>query len=201
MQINIVTNYNKKVHNNKSSEDFWIDGILNNDSKVLTQIYNENFNKIKVMVLNFKNIQIDPQDVFQEGLTRAVVNIRQNKFKQESQFSTYLFSICRNICLKEYNRQAKQIPSQSNFDFDEEHDHYFELLKFVLKIKSHIDKKCIEIIDLRFNLNRDQNETRFENISERMGISIDNARQRFKRCLSKLMKLVNAHPEYKTLFD
>ncbi|MDA3905993.1 MAG: sigma-70 family RNA polymerase sigma factor [Bacteroidales bacterium] len=201
MPLNTVTKEEVSVQTTKISEDVLIKGILNNDSKVLRQIYSENFVKIKVMVLNFKNVRIDPQDVFQEGLTRAVVNVRQNKFNAQSKFSTYLYSICHNICLKEYQKQYKESIVIKELDIEDDSTQYFELLQFVLKIRDRLDETCKQIIDLRFNLNENQSSTRFEYISEKLGIMADNARQRFRRCLNKLIEQVNDHPGYKSLFE
>jgi RNA polymerase sigma factor (sigma-70 family) len=190
-----VTKKEKEVPNNKISDDDLIKGILNNDSKTIHQIYVENFEKIKVMVLNFNHIRFDPQDVFQEGLTRAILNVRKSTFKGESKFSTYLYSICRIICLKEY-KDNKRYPSNENFELeekDQDEDNYFEILQQMIRIKNSLSKKCKEIIDLRFNLNHSKNNTnkirRFENIAIQLGINPDNARQRFKRCLAKLRLL------------
>lgn len=113
MQLNTVTKNEIGVQSNKISNDVLIKGILNNDSLIIRQIYLENYEKIKVMVLNFNNIRIDPQDVFQEGLTRAVINIRKGVFKGESKFSIYLYGICRNICLNEY-KEKKLLVSNEN---------------------------------------------------------------------------------------
>lgn len=196
-----VTKEDISVQTNIISEDVLLKGILNNDSKVIRQIYSDNFPKIKVMALSFRNIRIDPEDVFQEGLTRAIVNVRQNKFNEQSSFSTYLYSICRNICLKEYQKQSKESIVLKDFQFDDNMNQHFELLQFILEIRNKLDEICKEIIDMRFNLNNDQSSTRYEYISEKLGIIADNARQRFRRCLAKLIKRVNEHPEYNTLFD
>jgi len=86
----------------KDDQTALIQGIKQGDSKVIRQVYRQDFAKIKTMVNNFQYIDLDAQDVFQEGLTRAIMNIRRGMFKGESAFSTYLYGICRNICLKEY---------------------------------------------------------------------------------------------------
>ena len=91
-----------KVHNIKSDQDIIIKGILSNDPSTIKSIYNDQFDKISAMVNNFMYINLEPDDVFQEGLTRAVINIRKGVFKGDSSFSTYLYGICRNLCLKEY---------------------------------------------------------------------------------------------------
>jgi len=82
------------------------------------------------------------------------------------------------------------------------------MLSLINRIKKRLNTNCREIIDLRFNQDEqsDKSNTRkkltgFEEIAGRLNITSDNARQRFKRCLEQLRKMVFEHPEYKTLFD
>lgn len=179
----------------KTNEDQFqlIRGINQNDPKIFRAIYKDNFRKIANMVLNFHNVNLDAEDIFQDGLTQAVINVKNGKFKGDSLFSTYLFGICRNICLKEYNKQKGiyNIPIQ---DKEEEiDDDYFDDIKIVLELKNKLQAECKKIIDLRFgigSLEMNKEELRFDVIAEKMNILPDNARQKFKRCMSKLLDLV-----------
>jgi hypothetical protein len=78
------------------SDDVILEGILENSNAVFGYIYKSYYPKIKRMVWTFKNTLLQPDDVFQEGLTRAVMNIRNGKFRGDSSFSTYLNGICYN---------------------------------------------------------------------------------------------------------
>ena len=162
------------------------------------------------MVYSFKNTRLDPQDVFQEGLTRLLFNIQSGKFRGDCSLATYLNKICRNICLTYLSKpfllsiEAISIPEKSN-----EEDHYYNLLEFVNKLKNHQENTCREIIDLRFRQTGESPEIQhtdnklnsFETIAQKLDISVENARQRLKRCLDKLRQMIFAHPEYKNLFD
>ena len=91
----------------------------------------------------------------------------------------------------------------------EEQDNYYELLAFIKQIKNQLGENCREIIDLRFKQGEEMSDSvitdnklhSFEEIARRLNITIENARQRFKRCMDQLRKMVFAHPEYQTLFD
>lgn len=171
-----------------------IRGINQNDPKILRAIYKENFQKIANMVHNFHNVYLDADDIFQDGLTQAVINVKNGKFNGDSLFSTYLFGICRNICLKEYNKQKGiySVPIQDSED--ETDDDYFDNIKIVLELKNKLQEECKKIIDLRFgigSIEMNKEELRYEAIAEKMNILPDNARQKFKRCMSKLLELVN----------
>ena len=182
-----------------------IEGIRQNSSKVISDIYDQNFIKIKKMVLTFKNTMLDPEDIFQEGLTRAIINIQGGKFNQESSFSTYLNGICRNVCLKQLSKKQTSELNE-NFDPVTEEEQNFDGLNALLNIKEQLDARCKEIIDLRFTLSdsislNDPNRCMpFCEIAERMQMTTANARQRFKRCMDNLRKLANKSPELTDYF-
>jgi len=155
-----------------------VEGILENSNAAFGYIYKWYYPKIKKMVWSFKNTLLLPDDVFQEGLTRAVMNIRSGKFRGTSSFSSYLNSICYNICLKELSKYRFSPPETEVPD--ETDDENYELLSALVGLMHRLDKKCRSIIDLRFNIsaqNKTENpeETRkntpFETVAEQTGLS------------------------------
>ena len=190
------------VLNVKSGEPEIIEGILNNDSQTISLIYKKDYERIKNMVIGFNISRITPEDIFQEGLTRAVINVRKGKFKGGSTFSTYLYGICRNLCLKAYNRQMP-VSRMDNYEFkDETSDDYFDELELIVKLKERLDEQCKKIIDLRFGITPTKDSsTRFEAIAEFLGINADNARQRFRRCFSKLKSIVHSNREFNQIIS
>lgn len=188
----------QKYNRQQVTDEQIIRGILENDGSALESAYKTYFQSIRKMVYTFKNTSLHPEDIFQEGLTRAVINIREGRFRGESTLLTYLNSICRNICLKELAR--KQHGSIEGRDFPQEIElDRFDLMPRILEVRNRLDEKCRIIIDLRFNLLEiktsltsptfDQCPT-FEEIAEKLSLSPDNARQRFKRCLDKLREYI-----------
>lgn len=187
----------KKYNKADYSDEEIISGILGNENSIISHIYKKYFIKIKQMVFTFRHTALDPDDIFQEGLTRAVMNIRESRFRGESSFFTYLNSICRNICLKEMNKM-KGRNEEIKETIQEENSVDYELLTCLLEVRKQLNEPCLEIIDLRFDLNEpDPDEPikpsackSFEEIAELLGLTSVNARQRFKRCLDKLREYV-----------
>lgn len=186
-----------------------ISGISENQDWALNVIYKTQYNSIRKMVYSFKNLRLEPEDIFQEGLTRIILNIRTGKFRGESSLFTYFNRICRNICLK-ILANPNPLPTDENLVPEEpENENYYELLVFISKLKKQLGDSCRDIIDLRFKQAEQIQEAGitdnkllgFDEIAEKLDITVDNARQRFKRCLNQLRKMVFAHPEYQTLFD
>lgn len=194
-----------KVHSIKNYQDDIVEGILRNDPGTIKSIYHDQYGKISAMVNNFNYINLTPEDVFQEGLTRAVINIRKGVFKGDSSFSTYLYSICRNLCLKEYNRSKLTTSNEAGEVKEEIEDDYFDSVQLILKLKDKLDDNCKAIINLRFGIGVSESDNtgivRFETIAAKLDISADNARQRFGRCFSKLKKLVAGEPMFNELMD
>ncbi len=205
---NTVTNKPKevlKVKAGKSNEDDLIKGILDNDTRTIQKIYREQFDIIKSMVHNFKGLQLEPEDIFQEGLTRAILNIRKGLFKGDSSFSTYMYGICRNICLKEYRRKKPVSSIELVESADVSQEDHFDTLKVINEVKEQLDEKCRKIIELRFGI-QDESEqemenTRFESVAAKLNITPENARQRYKRCFAKFMDMLRKHPEFKLLSE
>ena len=176
-----------------------IEGILKNDSRVIGRIYDLHFSKIKSMVNNFHNLGLDAEDVFQDGLTRAVINIRKGRFRGESSFSTYLYGICRNICLKAYNKNKGTWTTEIGQAIEELPDDNFDMLQVINEEKNKLDEDCKRIIDMRFGLDDTVDSTRFEKIAVALNIKTDNARQRFGRCFAKLLKWLRQNREFNLL--
>ena len=190
------------VLNIKNGEQKIIDGIIANDSKIVKSIYKKEYERIKNMVIGFGNIELLPEDVFQEGLTRAIVNVRNGKFNGKSTFSTYLYGICRNLCLKDYNRKTLKTGQAIQEVKEEDEENYFEELEMIIRLKNRLDEPCKKIIDLRFGIiSTKEQSTRFEAIASYLNMSADNARQRFRRCFAKLKSIVLNNKEFKQIIS
>ena len=185
------------------SDEAILEGIRDNSNAVFGFIYKSYYPKIKRMVWSFRNTLLQPDDVFQEGLTRVVMNIRNDKFRGDSSFYTYLNSTCRNVCLKELSKHRFSA-QESDVAYEDDAGENYELLNALVSLMHRLDEKCRTIIDLRFNIseqNRNENpeearkSTPFETVAEQTGLSPANARQRFKRCIEKLREMVLQNPE------
>ena len=111
------------------SDNELIKGIKINEDWAVGYVYKTQFKTIKKMVYSFRNTILEPEDIFQEGLTRIILNIRKGKFRGESSLSTYFNSICRNICLK-ILANPNPLPTNENLVPEEpETENYYELLE------------------------------------------------------------------------
>lgn len=180
-----------------------LEGIRQNNQKIITELYHKNQIKVKKMVWAFKNLTLDPDDIYQEGFSFAIFNVQEGKFKAESAFSTYLIGICRNLCLKQFSKTGTLELTEKIDPLYEVQDH--DALNQLILFKDQLGEKCREVIDLRFTLGNVINKgipnkcLTFEEIASQLEITVVSARQRFKRCLDKLKELVVSSPELKHL--
>ena len=199
---NIVTKQLKQVPIEKFSEEELVSGLEHGDGKIISFLYKRNIAAIRKMANQYPNMIFEADDVLQEGMTRVIMNVRSGKFLGKSSIHSYLYSICRNICFKQHSG----VPNISLNDsipepFEVKESDYFDLLQMVIDSKGKLDEKCVEIIDMRFHLSDQQESTKsggklmdFEQIAALIGIKADNARQRFSRCLEKLISTVKNAP-------
>jgi len=179
------------------SEEEIVEGIKENREDVLRFIYKKYLPATKKMVYTFNNSILEPEEIFQEGLTRTILNIREGNFRRDSKFWTYLNAVCYNVCLKKLKDTERSELHGNDIAYNDNSD-WFELLELVSAVKDRLNKNCKKIIDLRFKLedfSYDDNKNTllpYEEISEILEISPDNARQRFKRCLNTLKELVKS---------
>jgi RNA polymerase sigma factor (sigma-70 family) len=189
-------------NNQKFTEKEILEGVSKLDNRMISHIYSRYFSGIKVMVLGFHSLALDPEDIFQDGMVIACENIQLGKFRGDSSFNTYLTGVCRNLCLKQLNKIKKAgntIDINDIQQIEDEQD-LEELIERITLLKERMDDKCRELINLRFGLNNtDQGSEadfdngrnlRFEVIAQNLGIEADNARKRFQRCMEKLRELV-----------
>lgn len=210
MQKNTINLSHQKLQKNNTveySDKGIIEGIIKNSNITLEYVYKKYYPKIKSMVLSLRNTVLIPEDIFQEGLTRVILNIKNGKFREESSFYTYLNRVCKNVALRELNRY-RNVDLSFDVEMEEDDDNY-EVLSALAKLLDKTDKICREIISLRFNLkgaektenkNPDKNLP-FEEIAEIMNLSVANSRQRFKRCIDKLREMVYDNPELREYYD
>jgi len=81
-------------------------------------IYKTYYPGVRELVQKNSGTTDDATDIFQDGLVVLHRNICNGSFREESSIKTYLFSICRNLWLKELERRVRRATSSENFLYD-----------------------------------------------------------------------------------
>ncbi|MFH1937416.1 MAG: sigma-70 family RNA polymerase sigma factor [Bacteroidota bacterium] len=164
-----VTKRMMRVQTGVYNEEDLVKGLQEASGEMIRFIYRKNVAAVKHMVMKFPHIILETEDVMQEGLTRMILNIREGKFSGKSSVHTYLYSVCRNICLKESERMIRDkrvaeedayarnpLGVETSGNETEEEGVYFDQIRLVLEAKSQIGEPCVEIIDARFGIGSSQ---------------------------------------------
>lgn len=203
MSQNIIPLYKKMT----LSDQEIITGIIEDNDMVIRYLYKKFFPGIKMMVRSLRNLRLDPDDIFQEGLTRAIMNIKEGKFQGKSAFYTYLNAICHHVCLQELKRGQNDYPVIENIPDDDSYDDTGQdAIVLLVRMKERMDASCREIIDVRFGIGQENpvegdllghhHNLKFDEIGRILGIAPDNARQRFKRCMERLREMLFSDPAW-----
>ncbi|MCO6489488.1 MAG: sigma-70 family RNA polymerase sigma factor [Phaeodactylibacter sp.] len=138
----------------------------------------------------------DAEDVFQEGLRRMIVNIRNGLFEGRSSLKTYHYRICRNLWVSQLRRdnrrqelqQALQnhdtgLDSEETLIQKERREHLAKALKL-------LGDNCRQVLVMWTK------GYAMEEIAEAAGYKNGNVAKKRKRiCLSKLIARVRQQPE------
>lgn len=91
------------------SDNEIIEGIRQNNQVVLHAFYKMHFGSIHHLVIQNGGDEQEAKDVYQDGVIVLYEKIRDNKLELSSSLKTFLYSICRNLWLKQLDRKEKYV--------------------------------------------------------------------------------------------
>lgn len=184
-----------------------IQDLKRGDKKVMMTIYNDSYKSIVRMVIQNSGDEEDAKDVFQDAMVIIYEKIRSDELRLSSSFSTYLFSICRNLWLQELTKRKKWITKEEyEFNITEEFidikEELLENQKQWLKEKLYHDsflklkKECQDIIKLSLTKNSALD------IAKKMGFKSEAyARNRKSHCKKALFNYIKEDNRYKEIIE
>jgi RNA polymerase sigma factor (sigma-70 family) len=152
-------------------------------------VYRMYYPVIRDMVMKNNGSVQDAVDIFQDGLLVLNRNLNNGTFRNEATLNTYIFSICKNLWLKEYNRKQRQsLVEQELIVETRQHFDYIVNVEVVGRLMNELEEDCRKIlIEYYFN-NRSMAELKVMfNVS-----SIQAAKNKKWRCLKYLIRLFKA---------
>jgi RNA polymerase sigma factor (sigma-70 family) len=186
----------------KFSNEEIIEGILNNNSKILRCIYSENFPKVKQHICINGGSEDEAADIFQESILVIFEKARNEKLMLTVKFSTYLYAVAKVVWMAYLRKNRKE---EEDFQFSEpeleygigEVDKYVvenERFKLVWKYFENISKDCQTIIRLFLD------GKSIEEVTQQMNYTSEqHTKNRRLRCKESLIKKIMADPKYKEL--
>lgn len=178
----------------------YIKGLLENNPKVLRQIYTNHADKVKNYILKQGGSVDDAKDIFQEALIIIYKKAQKADFQLTSQFSTYLLGICRFIYLRKLKKNRNNHVTNDEL---EGYKYDSNLEKTILDNEKHqiyeanfqkLGQVCRDLLELYFA------KTNMEDIAVKLNLKNGHtARNRKYRCQKELEKRIQADVRYQEL--
>ncbi|WP_299125659.1 sigma-70 family RNA polymerase sigma factor [uncultured Winogradskyella sp.] len=185
-----------------TDNSFFLEALINNDSKVIINIYKSNFFKVRAFVIKNKGQQQDAEDIFQKALMQLAVRYKKEKFVINTSFEAYLFTVCKNLWRRELNKNKVRV---TNNDYLEPKDDNEDIALAVLEQKRWelfteslelISENCKQILKLFFA------KTPYAEIMKKFNYNSETVvRQRVFKCKNSLKEYVKKDKRFKNLTE
>jgi len=178
-----------------------INGFIVHDRRITNYIYDQYLPVIKKLVLANQGTEDEAQDIFQDALLIIYRKIKFYGLKLKCKFSTYLYSICKNLWLQELEKRDKgNLGYYDHSDLNEEIGFNDELEKkksgLYLRHFQKLGEECRRLLHLFFD------RIPFIEIMRIMGYpSRQYAIDKKYRCQRQLINSLTGDPEYEELLD
>ena len=185
---------------NLFTEDKIIKGFKENDHSFLSELYKEYYPTIERFVLYNTGREEDAKDLLQEAFLIVYQKIRSDEFALSSSFLTYLYSIIKNLWLKELRGHrtngvvVKDLEDVEDVDYhiNFEKEYKLNVEYFVFrKYFNQLSKSCKEIFKMFFEKYSYEEMAKVFNLKS-PGV----VRRRKYRCKEKLIESIKNDPSY-----
>lgn len=181
----------------------YINGLAENDTRLVEEIYQRYAGKIKGMILSNNGDEEDAADIFQDALMDIYRKAVKGDFVLTCPFEALLVVICKNKWITRLQKKQKQgvtynDPEGYAFGTDtfkeaelvQKHNERRNLLERKL---GELAESCREILKLSWAGNT------MEQVAQLLNVSYAYARKRKSDCMGKLTEMVMAAPDYQHL--
>jgi RNA polymerase sigma factor (sigma-70 family) len=177
----------------KISDINLINGIRNQDDKVLNWLYDNYFQSVKNHVLSNNGSVEDVSDVFQDTIIVLYNQITDDNLNLTTDLKGYFFGIARNVWSAQLRKKQKTVELEIDLsDEGESEDQYDPTLE---RIISRVFPKLKP--DQQMILNLFAEGLSYEEIAAKMNLKNEvYARRKKYLCKEALLELVKGDPEY-----
>lgn len=175
-------------------EEDQVELLRRKDEQTLRKIYKQNYPIITNMVVNNGGSLAEAKDVYQEAVIILYEKLQDENFELNCRIKTFLYSVSRNIWLKELkskNRFAGSLTDNEEYlelnweEVNQVEDQY----QAMNKAMQSLGEPCSTILQ-DFYINKSSMEI----ITEKFGYTnSDNAKNQKYKCLKRLKKLFFIH--------
>ena len=187
-----------KVH----PDQLYIDGLLQNNSKVIQEIYKKFVPKVKNYIRTNSGNDDDAQDVIQEVIITIYNQAKTKGLQLTCPFDAYFFLLCKRRWLNELKKSSnKEVTLQDeNVSIDESvHEITFETENFNSKQSLYeemfkkLGEKCQEVLKLSFITKT------MEEVAEKLNVTYGYVRKKKSICTGQLTEMIQQSSKFKSL--
>ncbi len=178
---------------NEIPDEALISGIQEGNHQMIHALYKTHYPMVRKLVTENSGSEAEAKDVYQEAIIVFYENVQTKGFNLTCKIRTYLYSVSRNIWLKELKKRlphTKDLNDHKHFvDINRDFDKHEEKQKRLDKIKDaleQIGEPCNSILTYFF-----YNRLTMDEIATKMGYTnAANAKNQKYKCFKRLKKLV-----------
>lgn len=182
---------------NRFSDITIIEGIRNQDDKILNWLYDNYLSAVKKHVIDNSGSNEDVSDVFQDTIIVLYNQVCEKDFKLTTDLKGYFFGIARNVWSALLRKKQRTVELKVDVTDDFEPENEFDPV--LERVVSRAFEKLKPDQQMVLNLVSDGNT--YEEIARKMGLK-DEVYARRKKYLSKeaLLELMKEDSEYQEYF-
>ena len=175
-----------------------LDGIRDQDKKVLHNVYAIYFPTIKRLILDNNGTEQDAKDIFQEGIIIIYRKIKDGNLELTSSFKSYIYSVCRFIWIKQLSKQKENIKNQQIYlEYEDVEDVTVdeykknEQYKLYQKHFQRLANDCQKLLQMFLQ------KVSLKIIAEELGIDSQQYIKRKKyKCKEQLVRYIKSDPNF-----
>lgn len=187
----------------------YIEGLINNDSALIEEIYRRNAGRIKALVVRNSGDAEDAQDLFQEVLL-ALFHQARNGLILSCPFDVFFYIACRNRWINELKKRGRRrvtindvegfhLKSEALPTWEDLYDREKKDQLFYQKFQE-LGPSCRELLGLSWTKNPESGKyNSLLEIAEMLNRSYGYVRKKIGECRNRLMKLIRESGTYKDL--
>lgn len=175
-----------------------LENIRKQDRDTLDYVYKKFYPTIRNFVCVNSGNEEDAEDIFQDSIIVLYKKIRDNELELQCSFKTFLFSVSKNLWLKELDKRkiardkVELVEDFASIEPQEEvkvdGDDRYNLYQ---KHFAGLSDKCQELLKLYYS------KMPLKEIAEQLGFSSEKyAKKRKYQCKENLIKRIKSDPNY-----
>ena len=188
--------------NNLHADQLYIDGLANNDSSIINQIYKKFVPKVIYYIKNNSGNEDKAQDVVQETLILLFNQAKVKNLQLTCPFDAYFFLLCKRRWLNELKKSSNKevtIPddytsiNESEVQMVEQTEIFEEKQQLFDAMFLKLGDKCQELLKLSFITKT------MEEVAEKLNVTYGYVRKKKSLCVGQLTTWIQETNRYKTL--